>query len=217
MDRLERELQQGLRGVTAPPELWDRVQAAQGSSLNTPALCGDSVERSYSAEGRYNALAPSGRPNPILVWALAASVGFIALGLASIYRESVVGDEAMALRALADDSHNVAFHCQNPSQLRAWVRANTGINLPLRAEPATSIQLIGAQTFDGTRGVRVAYRAGDRDAVLLVSRVNSGAANVPHNRASGNISSWVMDGQRYTLACTDPAELQLACKLCHLD
>jgi len=27
----------------------------------------------------------------------------------------------------------------------------------------------------------------------------------------------VMDGQRYTLACSDPASLQLACKLCHLD
>jgi hypothetical protein len=28
-DRLERELRQGLRTVTAPPELWDRVRAAQ--------------------------------------------------------------------------------------------------------------------------------------------------------------------------------------------
>jgi hypothetical protein len=62
----------------------------------------------------------------------------------------------------------------------------------------------------------VAYRAGNRDAVLVVSRAD-GAANLPHNRVSGNVSSWVMDGQRFTIACNDPADLQLACKLCHLD
>jgi hypothetical protein len=47
--------------------------------------------------------------------------------------------------------------------------------------------------------------------------VNSGVRNTPHDRASGSFSSWVMDGQRYTLACDNPADLQLACKLCHLD
>jgi hypothetical protein len=97
------------------------------------------------------------------------------------------------------------------------VRANTGLDLPLRDGPSLSIQLIGAQTIDGTRGVEVAYRAGNRDAVLVVSRAEAGSANMPHGRASGDVSAWVMDGQRYTLACNDPAGLQLACKLCHLD
>jgi hypothetical protein len=68
----------------------------------------------------------------------------------------------------------------------------------------------------GTR-VEIAFRAGGRDAVLLAARADSGAANEPHGRSAGGVSSWVMDGQRYTLAAADPADLQLACKLCHLD
>jgi hypothetical protein len=188
-DRLERELRQGLRSVTAPPELWDRVRAAQ---FTKPP-----------------------RSNRRLVWALAAGVALIAVGLSVVQRESVVGDEAFALRALASDSQRIAFHCQNPAQLRAWVRAQTGLDVPLRANPPASIQLIGARNLGAS--AEIAYRAGDQAAVLLVSRAGAGSANVAHNRVSGNVSSWVMDGQRYTLASNDPADLQLACKLCHLD
>jgi hypothetical protein len=111
---------------------------------------------------------------------------------------------------------NVAYalasdHCQNPAQLRAWVRAKTGLDLPLRAD----IQLIGARNVGGR--VEISYRAGNRDAMLLVSRAETGSANAPHSHMSGNVSSWVMAGQQFTLACADPAALQLACKLCHLD
>ncbi len=207
MDRLERDLQDGLRGVPAPPELWDRLNAARGyPPAATPALMSD-----------HRGSAPSSKANPILVWALAASVALIAAGLASIYRHSDAADEAFALEALAGGPQGIGFHCANPSQLRAWVRAKTGINLPLRTEQEASIELIGADTIGRNRGVEVAYRAGNRDAVLLVSHVDSGSPNSPHNHARGNVSSWVMDGQRYTLASADAAELQLACKLCHLD
>jgi hypothetical protein len=113
------------------------------------------------------------------------------------------------------DSQLTAFHCQNPAQLRAWVKANTGFNVPLQAALPASIQLIGARAVAGR--AEIAYRAGNRDAMLLVSRADPGSANAPHSRVSGNVSSWVMDGQRFTIACNDPAGLQLACKLCHLD
>jgi hypothetical protein len=116
---------------------------------------------------------------------------------------------------VASDSQQIAFHCQNPAQLRAWVKANTGFDVPLRAALPPSIQLIGARAAEGR--VEVAYRAGNSDAVLLVSRADSGVANVPHSRVNGKLSSWVMAGQRFTLACDNPADLQLACKLCHLD
>lgn len=188
---LEPELQRGLRGVAAPPELWDRLQAAQ-------------VEKPV-------------RTNRALVWAMAASVALGAVGLSTVRRQSIGSDEAFALRALAGDSQRVVFHCQNPAQLRAWVRAKTGLDVPLRDESSPSIQLVGAQMIDGTRGVEVAYRAGDRDAVLVVSRAEPGTSNVSHSRVNGNVSSWVMDGEQYTLASNDSADLQLACKLCHLD
>jgi hypothetical protein len=157
---------------------------------------------------------------------MAAAVAVAAVVLSTVNRESPPGDAASALQALASDSQHIAFRCQNPAQLRAWVRARTGLDLPLRSEAARSIQLIGAQLIGAQMigsarsngvGVEVAYRAGDSDAVLLVSRADAGAVNVSHHRARGNVSSWVMDGQRYTLACNDPAGLQLACKLCHFD
>lgn len=201
MDRLERELQQGLRNVAAPPELWERVMAARSTRSARTLRPGDTTAFDTS--------------NHKLVWALAAIVVVIAVGLASLYRERLTSDEALALRALATDSH-FAFRCQNPAQLRAWASANTGLDLPVRVEPAPDIQLISAQTLEGARGVEVAYRAGNHDAVLVVSPAE-GLANQPHNHAVGNVCSWVMDGHRYTLACNDPADLQLACKLCHLD
>jgi hypothetical protein len=173
---LEPELQRGLGGVTAPPELWGRVQSARVSRLQ---------ETSRK-----------------LVWALALTVVLSAMAL-SLVRSPV-----------RTHSQAIAFHCQNPSQLRAWVKVNTGLDVPLRGAPPASIQLIGARNV-GER-TEIAYRAGASDASLLVSRAN-GAADEPHNRLTGEVSSWVMNGQRYTLACDNPADLQLACKLCHLD
>jgi hypothetical protein len=169
-------LEHGLHPVTAPPELWDRLQNSKAAS---------------SREG-----------NRMLVWAMAAAVVLIVAGLSLIQRDN-------AAYQLSSD------HCENPAQLRAWVRARTGLDLPFRAESSASIQLIGARNVGGR--VEISYRAGNRDAVLLVSRAEAGAANVPHSRASGNVSAWVMAGQQFTLACADPAALQLACKLCHLD
>jgi hypothetical protein len=141
-----------------------------------------------------------------LMWAVAAAVVLAAVALAWLpaRRETI-----------AADSQQVAFHCQNPAQLRAWVKANTGFDVPLRAAPPASIQLIGARAAAGR--VEIAYKAGNRDAVLLVSRADPGSVNAPHSRVLGKSSSWVMAGQRFTLACNDPAAFQLACKLCHLD
>jgi len=190
---LTAELEWGLRETAAPAELWNRI-----------------------AEARRVAVEPRKGMGAGLVWAMAATVALMAVGLSFVYRESTGNDRALAMRALSSASQISGFRCENPAQLRAWVRAKTGLDLPLRQDAAPSIQLIGAQAIEGARGVEVAYRAGSRDAVLLVSKAR-GAANSPHDRASGSVSSWIMDGQRYTLACDNPADLQLACKLCHLD
>jgi len=139
-----------------------------------------------------------------LVWAMAATVVLAAVALSKLpARHETLGDPQSA-----------AFHCQNPAQLRAWVRANTGLDVPLRASLPRSIQLIGARSVGDH--AEIAYRAGNRDGVLLVSRAD-GVAEQPHTRLSAKASSWVMAGQRFTLACNDPADFQLACKLCHLD
>jgi hypothetical protein len=174
---MKSELQFALHPVTAPPELWERVQSARISRPQT-------TSRGF-------------------VWAMAATVVLAAVAL-SLVRLPV-----------RQDSQRIAFHCQNPAQLRAWVRANTGFDVPLRAAPPASIQLIGARAVEGR--VEIAYRAGNRDATLLVSRADTGAVSVPHSQVNGKVSSWVMAGQRFTLACNDPSDFQLSCKLCHLD
>ena len=165
-DWLQPELQRALRPVAAPPELWERLQTSQ--------------------------TAPAARGNRGLVWAIAAALVLMTVGLSVVYRDNI------AFQAAAAD------HCQNPAQLRAWVRAKTGLDLPFRAN-SPSIQLIDAQTIDGTHGVKIAYRAGNRDGVLLVSTAAS--ANIPHRHF----------GQRFAVSTDNPADLQLACKLCHLD
>jgi hypothetical protein len=171
------ELEHGLREVTAPAELWDRLQSARA------ARPPENTRR--------------------LVWALALAAVLASVALLSLVRSPV-----------RRDSQTIAFHCQNPAELRAWVKATTGLDVPLRGTSPASIQLIGARNL-GER-VEIAYRTGDRDALLLVSRA-AGAADVPHSNPAGKVSSWVMNGQRYALACDNPADLQLACKLCHLD
>jgi len=173
---LESSLQQGLREVPAPAELWDRVRNSKAVS--------------------------SRESNLTLTWAMAAAVVLIVVGLSVIQRDH-------AVYPLTGD------HCENPAQLRAWVRAKTGLDLPLRAGSSASVQLIDARNVRGR--VEISYRAGNRDAVLLVSRADAGSANLPHSRVRGNVSTWVMAGQRFTLACADPAALQLACQLCHPD
>jgi hypothetical protein len=141
-----------------------------------------------------------------LVWALAGTVVLAAVALSMLPARR---------EAMVSDSQQIAFHCQNPAELRAWVKANTGFDVPLRTGQSASIQLIGARAVDGR--AEIAYRAGNRDAVLRVSKADAGSANLPHSRMSGKVSSWVMDGQRFTLACDNPADFQLACKLCHPD
>lgn len=138
--------------------------------------------------------APAARGNRGLVWAMAAALVLSTVGLSVLYRENV------AFQATAAD------HCQNPAQLRAWVRAKTGLDLPFRANRAPSVQLIDAQMIEGTHGVKIVYRAGNRDGVLLVSTAVA-SANIPHSHF----------GQRFAVSADNPADLQLACKLCHLD
>ena len=173
LDRLEVELLSDLHPVSAPADLWDRVQSA----------------RVYKPSSR---LRPRG-----FAWAMAMSLVVAAAGFLWV-------SSPVRQAQLAGDAE---LRCQNPAQLRAWVRAKTGLDLPFRAELPASIQLIGARRV--ASGVELDYRASNRDAALMVSRADGHATTVAHNRLG--------HGPLFTLACDRPADLQLACKLCHLD
>ena len=119
-DWLESELQKGLCQVSAPPQLWDRVQRGQSSSAG-----------------------PRRKAGHALVWAVAAAAVLIGVGLAKV-------SASMGGTRLDNDSRISALHCENPAQLHSWARAKTGLTLPLRPDSSPSIQLTGAQTVDGS-------------------------------------------------------------------
>ena len=89
-------------------------------------------------------------------------------------------------------------------EIRAFVKAKAGIDLPLRAQ-ATGVQLRGAKVAKGS--VEIAYQVGGRDGLLSVDR----------RRGSGaRVFTWSMDGRTYTLECATPEDLKIACSLCHI-
>lgn len=69
-DWLEAELERGMRGVSAPAELWDRIQSGRATRRTT---------------------------NRALVWAMAATVALAAIGLSDLQRRSVVFDSQPAV------------------------------------------------------------------------------------------------------------------------
>jgi hypothetical protein len=85
----------------------------------------------------------------------------------------------------------------NPSEIRNWVQARTGIDVPLHAG-----NLVGARVK--ARGAEIAYRVGGHNISVLVS----------NDRDKRSAYSWVAGGQTYMLACSEPADLA-ACLLCH--
>ncbi len=93
----------------------------------------------------------------------------------------------------------------DPGEIRAWVQAKAGIDVPLRARPA-GVQLKGASVSKGT--VEIAYRVGNRDGRLMVG----GRRVAPGPR----VFTWSMDGRIYTLECATPDDLRIACGLCHI-
>jgi hypothetical protein len=94
---LEPELEQGLRTVTAPAELWDRIHAPQ-------------PKRSSASRG--------------FVWAAAAAVVVMTVGLSVVQRRNVV--KTVEPQRFGD-------HCENPAELRAYAIANPGLEVVSRS------------------------------------------------------------------------------------
>jgi hypothetical protein len=93
-------------------------------------------------------------------------------------------------------------------EVRAWVLANAGVDVPLRG----SLQVTGARVGKGS--VEIGYRVGSRDGRLLIAKGSGGGR---HSMTSGaRVFTWSMDGHTYTLACATPEDLRVACSLCHI-
>lgn len=90
-------------------------------------------------------------------------------------------------------------------EIRGWVKAQAGIDVPLRAQPA-GVHLVGASFTKGS--VEITYRVGGRAGRLEVDGRKAGS--------SARVFTWSMDGHTYTLECATPEDLKVACNLCHI-
>ena len=156
---LSAELERSLRRVSAPQELWDRIQSPQPE--------------------------PPVVRTRFVAWAAVPMLMFAA----------VWGTHSRSNPA-------VQFHSSDPAQIRTWLRANAGLDVPLHAG-----NLAGARVVAPHRA-EVAYRIGGREASLSVS---DGPAPVQRARSV----SWSANGRTYLLACAEPQDFK-ACVMCHV-
>ena len=155
---MENELEQSLRRVSAPEELWNRIQG----------------QHKPAARAR----------TQFIAWATVPVVMFVAL--------------------LVPHSRNsLQFRSDDPAQVRAWIQANAGMDVPLH-----SGKLAGASVLSGGEA-ELAYRIDGRN---LSVRVAPGLASFGK---TGNSVSWASGGLTYLVACTEPRDLK-SCTLCHV-
>lgn len=159
---IERELEQSLRRVAAPEELWDRLQSPQPVRSRV--------------QTRFMALATV--PVVMLV--------------------ALIGSHSSNVPA-------VQFRSSNPVAVQAWVKAKTGLDVPMH-----EARLAGANVTSAG-AAEIAYR-GAGSMTLLVS---TEAATQPRSAGNPTVLSWSASGLTYQLACAEQQDLK-ACALCHI-
>jgi hypothetical protein len=194
---LEPVLDRHLGRVAAPKELWDRVR--------------------NPAERR------SGNSMRRLAWASAAALFAItALWGLRANRDGGSANEALAVQALTRGPEHLQFRSENVAEIRGWVRASTGIDIPFTSS-SKMVQLTGACAVKaGAPAAEVAFRVADRNAALIVTKMKSAPPGESRHKflSSGtyqgiSVSSWVMRGRLYTIAYAVAGDFHTACLLCH--
>lgn len=126
----------------------------------------------------------------------------------------VLAAAALAILAVWAVLPRSEFRSDRPAEIRAWIRRSTGLEVTMLEQPSPAIRIVSARVVKSDiPTVEIAYRAGRHPATLRVSKSDA-PDSVRHQGADGS-ASWTMRGQTYLLACADPADLQVACKLCH--
>jgi hypothetical protein len=196
-DLFEPELARHLGPVKAPDQLWDRVQGA--------ASAGRSVRTGQTGW------------NPAWAWVSAVALVALAAGL-TVWLNRDLTSEQIAVRALSRTPGQLQFRSADLSELRAWVKRDTGLDVPLPVRTASSVQMVGAYVSrKGTPTAEISYRVGGVDAALVVSKIPS-QGDGRHAFVKGgsyhgaNYLSWTMRGQMYTIASADA---RVGCLLCH--
>ena len=193
INRIEVELSRHLKPLAAPDDLWRRVQTAPAAKVRKPRW---------------------------LLWPVAVTVAAAsALFYFSLKSDSTSSLAKAAWRELSSGTEAVDFRSSDPVEIRAWIEANAGLDVPLGS--AHSVQFIGVTLLRSSPCmVCVSYRIGDRRGELLVARGGSGGPKHPSIRQTSfrgaTVTSWAAAGQTYAIA-TSIESPHSACILCHAD
>jgi hypothetical protein len=198
---VEKILRKRLRRIEAPSELWAQVQSGEHLSART---------------------SPTWIPWASTVAAVVAVVGGWTLWQG---KQAPLSTEALAVAALKDGGAHLELRTDEPDEVRRWVRAQSGIEIPLPPVHDPTVRIMGANIIQGAVPVaEISYRVGEDTATLLVAKDPTGARSLPGHEAreaesykSARVSSWSMRGQAYTLASASSGEFKSACLLCHTD
>ena len=195
VSRLETELSRHLAAVAAPEELWARIEAGAGAK---------------------RALKTKRHAWPVSA-AVAATIGLCWFSFRPMANDQLANS---AWQALASDPEQVQFRSADPAQIRAWVKAEAGLDIPLAG--GKSIQYIGASVLHASRLTAcVSYRVGQISGKLLVARDGSGGPQHPSVQLrlykGAAITSWAAAGQTYALASPAAQETRRGCVLCHME
>lgn len=96
----------------------------------------------------------------------------------------------------------VQYRSNDPVAIQAWIKASTGLDVPMHAGRLAGASIVSARTAE------IAYR-GEGNMTLLVS---TQAPQAPRN---SNRLSWTANGLTYQLACAEQHDMK-ACALCHI-
>ena len=190
----EPELGRHLGPVQAPDELWDRVH-------------GTHIVKMRPSRGM------------TWQWAAAALATVAVVAGVTVWQNRDLSGEERAVRALSRTPEQLQFHSTDAAELRAWVKTDTGLDVPMPVRTASSVQLVGANISrkGTTPTAEISYRVGGVDATLVVSKIpmegDGRHAFVKSGSYHGaSFQSWTMRGQMYTIASADA---KVGCLLCH--
>ena len=168
--------------------MHDRTEEALRRHLGRESAPAELWERVQNASPRQAA-------RFTLVWAAAAAALMMTVAGLSLWNAS---------------ARPMELHSASASEVRQWVLANSGLDVPLPAKPSSLVEILGASIDRAV--AKISYRVGEMRATLLVAKDASG--NSPHQGTEVS-STWTMGGQSYTLALAGPGDLRTACVLCH--
>jgi hypothetical protein len=194
----------------APDSLWHRIQ--------NPRLQGSQVSKAVPAWFQWASVATT----LVVLGGVGAGLYWAQKTVRTDRRPET--REAIAIAALTQAPDSLPLQTADTAQIRRWVKANSGIDIPLPPKHAAVIEVIGARMIDGPNPLaEISYQVGDYKAALLVAKDPTGKKSYPSHglRPSdrvdqAHVSSWSMRGQSYTLASNAKGdEFETACLLCH--